>query len=314
MNNGNGQGKAVSPAQLKANRKNALQSTGPRTPEGKAKVRMNALKHGLLAREAVILAGDGKEDLGEFMALLEDLVATLAPDGPLEEMLVERIAGCYWRLCRACRYEIGLLREKLDGYRTDFYGKNLLGERRHYTDAELSGQIKDRQTDIRVCREDRAKLMSMMKEGKPLEETYDCIEGYPWSFLYFNVVDDLKAAKLEVSPDDPRQLHHTLTATLGWSEQRIWQALLGAYYDGMVKSQAELAQRRLERVTTPLALEVARLKRSLPESDDMDQLLRYETATERQFYRAMAQLERQQRQRRGEHLPPPLQVEVTSEK
>ena len=31
------------------NRQNALRSTGPKTPEGKANVRHNTLKHGLLA-------------------------------------------------------------------------------------------------------------------------------------------------------------------------------------------------------------------------------------------------------------------------
>ena len=36
-----------------ANRRNALRSTGPKTPEGKRAARWNALQHGLLARESV---------------------------------------------------------------------------------------------------------------------------------------------------------------------------------------------------------------------------------------------------------------------
>jgi hypothetical protein len=36
--------------QILANRRNAQKSTGPRTAAGKAKVRVNALKHGLAAR------------------------------------------------------------------------------------------------------------------------------------------------------------------------------------------------------------------------------------------------------------------------
>ena len=41
-------------AQILANRRNAQKSTGPRTREGKAAVSQNAIKHGLLARQAVI--------------------------------------------------------------------------------------------------------------------------------------------------------------------------------------------------------------------------------------------------------------------
>ena len=50
----------VSSKQLEANRKNAQQG-GVKTLEGKAIVKYNALKHGLLAKEVVITTGDGAE-------------------------------------------------------------------------------------------------------------------------------------------------------------------------------------------------------------------------------------------------------------
>ena len=43
---------------------------------------------------------------------------------------------------------------------------------------------------------------------------------------------------------------------------------------------------------------------SLPPADATDKLLRYEAHLDRQLYRAMDQLERLQRQRRGENVPP----------
>ena len=48
----------------------------------------------------------------------------------------------------------------------------------------------------------------------------------------------------------------------------------------------------------------------LPDADTLDKILKYETALERQLYRAMNQLERLQRMRHGEALPSPLLMEV----
>ena len=40
--------------QFEANRLNAQKSTGPRTPEGRAAVRLNGVKHGLTAETIVL--------------------------------------------------------------------------------------------------------------------------------------------------------------------------------------------------------------------------------------------------------------------
>jgi hypothetical protein len=45
-------------------------------------------------------------------------------------------------------------------------------------------------------------------------------------------------------------------------------------------------------------------------ADATDKLLRYEAHLDRQLYRAMDQLERLQRQRKGENVPPPLNVNL----
>ena len=44
----------TSSAQAEANRRNAQNSTGPKTQEGKAASRLNALKHGLTAKQLVL--------------------------------------------------------------------------------------------------------------------------------------------------------------------------------------------------------------------------------------------------------------------
>ncbi len=78
-------------------RTNAQKSTGPRTPEGKPKVAQNAVKYGLLARQAVITGEDGDE----FDLYRDQMRAELAPVGPVELRLIERIVGLSWRLQRA---------------------------------------------------------------------------------------------------------------------------------------------------------------------------------------------------------------------
>jgi len=87
-------------AQTEANRANAQKSTGPRTPEGKEKAAQNALKHGLLAKEAVVVG----EDFDQFDLYRDRFRAELAPVGLTESLLVERIVGLSWRLQRAERF------------------------------------------------------------------------------------------------------------------------------------------------------------------------------------------------------------------
>src|SRR6266699_2394189 len=110
---------AISPRKLAANQQNARRSTGPRTLEGKARVRHNALKHGLLAKEVIVPLGDEHEKRAEFELLVDDLWQHYAPVGPIETMLVDRIAVAHWRLRRAIRAEVGELIlefDKLPGY------------------------------------------------------------------------------------------------------------------------------------------------------------------------------------------------------
>jgi hypothetical protein len=96
-----GKSKPVSARKLAANRANAARSTGPRTAEGKARVSMNAVRHGL-ASQAALLPG---EDADELEGLAEGYRDDLRPRGALEEDLVARIVSIAWRLRRVARAE-----------------------------------------------------------------------------------------------------------------------------------------------------------------------------------------------------------------
>jgi len=109
----------VSERRIQANRRNALRSTGPKTARGKRTVARNAIKHGLLAREVVITAGDGEENLEEFHSLLTGLWESYEPMGVVEESLVQTIAACWWRKARVIRAENGEIRKRLDTLKVD---------------------------------------------------------------------------------------------------------------------------------------------------------------------------------------------------
>jgi len=96
----------TSARQIEANQSNALMSTGPRTPEGKAASCANALKHGLTATTVAVLPC---EDGEQFDGLRERVRQELAPVGAVEGELVERIAAAFWRLRRVETIETGVL-------------------------------------------------------------------------------------------------------------------------------------------------------------------------------------------------------------
>ncbi len=92
------------PKQIAANRANAKKSTGPRTTDGKRKVRVNALRHGLNGRTVVIPA----DDLETYKTHVKTLTASLKPETPEETQLAALIADNYWRLQRIQSIEDGI--------------------------------------------------------------------------------------------------------------------------------------------------------------------------------------------------------------
>ena len=79
---------------------------GPRTPEGKARSAMNALRHGLRARCFALLP---EEDPAEWAEHLADLRAGLGPADAAEEKLVTALAVAMWKEIRADRQEAEVL-------------------------------------------------------------------------------------------------------------------------------------------------------------------------------------------------------------
>ncbi len=95
-------------SQIDANRRNAQKSTGPNTPEGRAAVRHNALKHGLTAQ----LLLPSKEEQIELDRLCEAFETEFQPVGPTEESLLENLVAAKWRLGFARKAETGFFMKR----------------------------------------------------------------------------------------------------------------------------------------------------------------------------------------------------------
>ena len=72
---------------------------GPRTPQGKARVKLNAVKTGIFAK-FVLTAEPFQERYEDFQKLLEELQQSLRPRDSFEEILVENLTLQFFRLAR----------------------------------------------------------------------------------------------------------------------------------------------------------------------------------------------------------------------
>jgi hypothetical protein len=73
-----------------------VSKSGPKTPEGKARVSRNAIKHGLLAK-TVVLEGENRQ---LFRKLLTEFMDEFQPATAVERALVETLAVTRWRQLR----------------------------------------------------------------------------------------------------------------------------------------------------------------------------------------------------------------------
>jgi hypothetical protein len=112
--------------QIEANRRNALNSTGPKTEAGKHSSRCNAVRHGLTA-ETVI---DALEDAEDYKAFEEAIIADYDAQSAVERELVLRLASILWRLRRATTMETGLFEIQADHLQNCRENRQLLSDSR----------------------------------------------------------------------------------------------------------------------------------------------------------------------------------------
>lgn len=271
----------ASEKQEQANIQNAQLSTGPISSEGKAVVARNALKHGIFAKDLVINAGDGREDVLEYHELLTELKRDLAPVGRMEMMLVEKIAVNYWRLRRLVRYETGEIRCRLDDYRESAL-------RSHYSSSYYSRQrpelvyysYNDEITDAEY-QEQRYKVAGMQSSGFNLSEEKTALEYVLWFRMDREEAEfaekDYKAAKKYVAALSPQM------------QGKLRKEML---------EEAEQVLVEMEEVRTwQVKFDRIQKAKSLPTTPDLNNVIKYENSLERSIFRNLAALKTLQENR-----------------
>jgi len=99
----------TTPEKIASNAENALKSTGPQTPQGKAISSKNAMKHGLLSK-AILLPNESADWFYEFVGAWRE---ELRPVGLVQEMYFQEFVFYAWRRCRPAEMEADIFSHHL---------------------------------------------------------------------------------------------------------------------------------------------------------------------------------------------------------
>jgi hypothetical protein len=258
-------------------------STGPRTQHGKERSKHNALTHGIFSKVAVLKS----ESQAEFDTLLKKLREDRKPHGVLEVLLVDKLAVLFWRFRRFLTAEGAEIQVGSDFAQWD---KNERYRQQTGSFPQLTYN---------------GGLMRWIENPQALQ---GCV----------NLLQDLERS-ISACGFDPQYDQSILAKLYGRKDEDSWNNVLSRSYatpqqcqknflDEVKKEIQRLERYRKEHTTiSARRLEVEALR--LPE---MDRLLRYETTISREIERTLNQLERLQRMRLGQAVPPPINVNVTS--
>jgi len=292
----------MSPKQIEANHNNSLKSTGPKTEEGKANSKMNAMKHGILSSEVVVQGFCIKESASEYHAFRKRFWKHHVPVGPQEEILVDQIVTCYWRKRRVLRAESGEIALSVDNgawHRSHPGVSHMLTWflRGVHTLSKMEESVAGIEHIMMVLEEVRE---DVRRNGELTEEAIQ--RALKWFGGQSNHMTDrlitIRATLLS-NPDgmEPVELKNQHCGAVG--NEIEWEL---KKYDKVLQTCREREEKQ----------EAARQAASvLPSANTMNKIIRYETTLDKQCDRAMHELERLQRMRKGENVPPPLTMEVS---
>jgi len=289
---------------------------GPRTKAGKEIARLNSVAHGLRSALPVI-PGETAEGWERHR---EAILASLAAQGALEEVLAERVALLLWRLGRVARYEtatIANLQERIDddiAREWDFTS--------HFSPPP--GATIDHGRTLAAVREKAARARSEAKLLRRFPAFPDTRRlSAAEARLVIDAVADAVAIYLDEFdlPPIPGIPEGTaLDDVARWTAGQV-RALLDALAataedeDGgpmspaeMIAQRAAAAAREGDEILATVTLwertaDRMRRERTLPGREDADKVMRYEAHLHRQLIQTLHELEAMQDRRAGGRTP-----------
>lgn len=286
---------STSVRKVEANRQNALKSTGPRTLTGKVYSRRNALKHGLFARDLFSDFVVQQENPKQFQELHAQLRRELQPHGRAEELEVEYIAVCWWRRGRLWRYENAEMR-------TAQY--DLMRNARYVSPGEI---MTPKQKTLKPLLEEAQEQIRTSGEISPqLNERILAVDpSFPklWSStqeLARRAITQAQQKEAGASTTDEESMEQDPEDRL---EPDQFLAITSARF--IIYGFEHWAE-----CLSKMLLNNSHERRAIPNTDALDRILRYGGVIERDLNRAYDRLDRLQRRRKGELVPPSLTVNL----
>ena len=275
----------ISDKQLEANRKNALKSTGPKTEEGKSISSKNALTHGLRAQQ-IVIEGESQEEFDDFCELLID---HLSPNGPLEMLLVDRIAASSWRLRRTGHLEAQIfdeMRNSLAAARNqnsnDLFMVSLNNDDMESQPGDILGTI----SNIKKKYENQPDIFRKLSE---LEDTFKSIAKHPKS---------VHIPSLRQYLQDLRELIH------------VSNSLTDKYapvLDEAVKDMSSIEMTINQQLWPNLGQAISC---DLKGPDVLTRFIRYESQIQRGLFKAIHELNRLKANHRGRQTTAPIAIDI----
>jgi hypothetical protein len=234
---------------------------------------MNAVKHGILCDQLVIMRGEGQEDLTAFEQLLAGLRAHYQPVGTLEDILVQKMAEYFWRARRAQGHEGGAIQRQIE-YRRDLETARREGR---FQEALAAGASLEQSA------------LGLQHLLKALEAATEEVQRGGWSVESSKLLADHFRDRIHLPPA-LEKVRDSLPDDV--DRKQLLKEL---------KAQRDrLRGRRREVEATEKREGDARVRSyMLPDGHDLDLVLRYEAAIDKKLHKVMDRLRQVQADRRA---------------